>query len=80
MLHRSKDLEDALESMGSGSAVLGNEISALGKTETDDDMKKLFNEIGACALMWDSIFGLLPCGLCLASVLSGAIAADAACS
>ena len=60
MLHRSKDLEDALESMGSGSAVLGNEISALGKTETDVDVKKLFDEIGACVLMWASLFGLLP--------------------
>ena len=45
-LARSKDLEDQLSDMGSGSANLGSELANLGKTDTEADMKKLFEEIG----------------------------------
>jgi len=41
---RSKDLEEQLDSMGTAEA-LGNLVDQLGSTETEDDLKKLFDEI-----------------------------------
>ena len=43
-VRRSKDLEEQLEGMGGESAAMGAAIADLGKTDTEDDLKKLFDE------------------------------------